>query len=91
LALAAPPVLLAGIWAVDDVAALDPSFDSLLPFSPVPAVLVGAAAIRYAHAGVRQTGGGTAGRVLAVTAAVFAYIAAALMLMALIAMRGAPG
>jgi hypothetical protein len=85
LALVVPLVVWAASAAMFDLSYSDPFFDvSGLWLQFVPAVLVGGAAIRCAHAGLRQTRKRTGGRVLAVTAAVFAYLVAGLMLAALL-------
>lgn len=83
LALLAPLVL----WVAADVmfalAYSNPSFDSSgLVLQVVPAVLVSAAAVRCARAGLREVRGQTTGRALTLSATVLAYVVAGLMLAA---------
>jgi hypothetical protein len=80
LALLTPLILWAGAEAMVALAYTDPSFDAWgLVLEVVPAVLVSAAAVRCARAGLRDVRGQTHGRVLALSATVLTYLVAALM------------
>jgi hypothetical protein len=83
LALLAPLVLWGAADLMFALSLSNSSFDSSgLVLQVVPAVLVSAAAVRCARAGLREVRGQPTGRALALSATVLAYVVAGLMLAA---------